>query len=66
LAIEIAKMGDKKAAPPAPEVKPISKAPAPVKPVGGAPQASDRLDDPNAPMDQWAKTYLKQVAGKGR
>jgi len=66
LAIEIAKLGDKKAVPAAPEVKPISKAPAPVKPVGGAPAASDRLDDPSAPMDQWAKTYLKQVAGKGR
>lgn len=66
LAIEIAKLGDKKAAPAAPEVRPISKAPAPVKPVGGAPAASDRLDDPSVPMDQWAKTYLKQVAGKGR
>lgn len=64
LAIEVAKRGEKKA--PVPEPKPISRAPAPVKPVSGAPAASDRLDDPSAPMDQWAKTYLKQVAGKGR
>lgn len=49
-----------------PKPKPISKAPAPITPVAGAPQATNRLDDETAPMDAWAETFLKQMAGKGR
>lgn len=66
MAKEIARLSEKLAKPATPEPKPISKAPAPVKPVGGAPAAATRLDDPNIPMEDFAKNYLKQMAGKGR
>lgn len=46
--------------------KPISRAPAPITPVGGTPQYTDRLDDEAAPMDKWAGQFLKQMAGRGR
>jgi hypothetical protein len=61
--LELAKMSIKVAKPTAP--KPISKAPAPVVPVGGNAAKSNRLDDESAPMDAWAQTYLKSIAGKG-
>lgn len=65
---EVAKLSAKLATPAtaAPEPKVISKAPAPVRPVGGAPGPTSRLDDPNIPMDDFAKTFLKQVASRGR
>lgn len=65
MAMELTKISNGIAKPPrAP--KPISKAPAPVSPITGSPQSSGRLDDESMPMDQWAKTYLKEMAGKGR
>jgi len=66
MAIEIAKLSEKLAKSTAAPPKPISKAPAPLKPVGGAAPVGVRLDDENLPMDKWADTYLRQVASKGR
>jgi flagellar biosynthesis GTPase FlhF len=59
MVIELAKLSAG-AAKPAP--KPISKAPAPVAPVGGAPKTSGRLDDEDTPMDEWATKFLSSLA----
>jgi hypothetical protein len=66
MAMEVTKLSNKLAKPAAPAPKPISKAPAPVSPITGAPQTTGRLDDESMPMDEWAKRYLKEMAGKGR
>lgn len=60
MALEIAKMSAN-VTKPAP--KPISKAPAPVTPVGGTAKPSVRLED-DLPMDQWADKYLRDMAKK--
>lgn len=60
MALEIAKMSAN-VTKPAP--KPISKAPAPVTPVGGTAKPSVRLED-DIPMDQWADKYLRDMAKK--
>jgi hypothetical protein len=60
MALEIAKMSAN-VSKPAP--KPISKAPAPVAPVGGTAKPSVRLED-DLPMDQWADKYLRDLAKK--
>ena len=60
MVLELAKLGVTASKPAAP--KPISKAPAPVSPIGGATKTSGRLDDEEMPMDEWAKKYLGQVA----
>lgn len=59
--LEIGRMNDKVAKP---VVKPISKAPAPVSPVGGTPKSSHRLEDEDVPMDQFADMLLKNLAKK--
>jgi hypothetical protein len=59
--LEIGRMNDKVAKP---VVKPISKAPAPVSPVGGAPKNTARLDDEDVPMDQFATMLLTKLAKK--
>lgn len=66
MAMELAKLGDKLDAPVTPAPKPISKVPAPVKPVTGAPQSSGRLDDEGMDMKSWANQYLKDMAKKGK
>lgn len=66
MAMEVTKLSNKIAKPAAPPPKPISKAPPPVAPITGAPQTTGRLDDEAMPMDEWAKRYLKEMAGKGR
>jgi hypothetical protein len=58
--LEIGRMNDKVAKP---AVKPISKAPAPVSPVGGTPKNTARLDDDDMPMDQFADLLLRKLAG---
>ncbi|MGN8022266.1 hypothetical protein ACTJJ7_16305 [Phyllobacterium sp. 22229] len=63
MALEIAKMGDKLAKP---VVKPVSKVPAPVTPIGGKTTVASRLDDPDVSMDKFANEYLKMLAPKGR
>jgi hypothetical protein len=60
MALEIAKMSAN-VTKPAP--KPISKAPAPVAPVGGAAKPTIRLED-DIPMDQWADKYLRELKSK--
>jgi hypothetical protein len=60
MALEIAKMSAN-VTKPAP--KPISRAPAPVAPVGGVAKPSVRLED-DIPMDQWADKYLRDLAKK--
>lgn len=57
--LEIGRMNDKVAKP---VVKPISRAPAPVSPVGGTPKATARLDDDDVPMDQFATLLLTRLA----
>lgn len=64
MALEIAKMGDKLAKPAAPAPKPISKVPAPVSPVGGQPQTTAALDDPDADQSTWSAEYHKMMAEK--
>lgn len=59
--LEIGRMNDKVAKP---VVKPISKAPAPVSPVGGTPKSSHRLEDEDVPMDQFADMLLKKLANR--
>lgn len=59
--LEIGRMDDKVAKP---VVKPISKAPAPVAPVGGTPKSSHRLEDEDVPMDQFADMLLKKLANR--
>jgi hypothetical protein len=59
--LEIGRMSDKVAKP---AVKPISKAPAPVSPVGGTPKNTARLEDEDVPMDQFATMLLTQLAKK--
>jgi hypothetical protein len=59
--LEIGRMSDKVAKP---AVKPISKAPAPVSPVGGTPKNTARLDDDDVPMDQFATLLLTRLATK--
>lgn len=66
MALRLAQLSAATAKPSEPERKPISKAPPPIKPVNGAAQVSNRLDDEAAPMDNWAQTFLKQMAGRGR
>lgn len=63
MAIELAKIGERLSKP---TPRPISKAPAPVTPVGGQRQVGTRLDDENTPMDKWADEYLKSLAKKAR
>jgi hypothetical protein len=60
--LELAKMSIKAAKPAA--SKPISKAPAPVVPVGGTAKSSNRLEDDNIPMDQFADIFLKKMAAR--
>ena len=59
--LELGRMSDKAAKPVA---KPISKAPAPVSPVGGTPKNTARLDDDDVPMDQFATLLLTRLAKK--
>lgn len=59
--LELGRMSDKVAKP---AVKPISKAPAPVSPVGGTPKNTARLDDDDVPMDQFATLLLTRLAKK--
>jgi hypothetical protein len=59
--LELGRMSDKVAKP---VVKPISKAPAPVSPVGGTPKNTARLDDDDVPMDQFATLLLTRLATK--
>lgn len=63
MAMEIKSLSDKAAKPATP--KPVSKVPPPVKPSAGAAEVGTRLDDDSTPMDQWAKTYLKDVVKRG-
>lgn len=60
--MEITKMSDKVAKP---AVKPISKAPAPVTPVGGQPKPRQDLSD-DIPMEQFADILLRKLAGAGK
>lgn len=57
--LELGRMSDKVAKP---AVKPISKAPAPVSPVGGTPKNTARLEDDDVPMDQFATLLLTRLA----
>jgi hypothetical protein len=63
MALALTKLSEKLAKP-AP--KQHSKVPAPVEPVNGAARATTRLDDPNIPMDDFAKTFLKDAASRRR
>lgn len=60
--LEIARMSANVAKP---AVKPISKAPAPVTPVGGQPKPRQDLSD-DIPMDQFADILLRKLAGAGK
>lgn len=61
MAIELTRMNDAKPAP-----KTISKAPAPIAPVGGGgPKGTGELDDPDMPMDDWNKSFLRAMQKKG-
>jgi len=57
--LELGRMSEK-AGKPAP--KPISKAPAPVTPVGGQPKPRQELSD-DMPMDEFADKLLRKLAG---
>jgi hypothetical protein len=60
---EMAKLDIKVAASPAP--KPVSKAAAPVSPVGGNAKLEARLDDPNLSIDKWIELRNKDLKARG-
>lgn len=62
MAMEMTRLSDKLAKPTA---KPISKAPAPVVPVNGAPQSSGRLEDPKLPDAEFSKQLWGMIKAKG-
>lgn len=64
MALALTKLSEKLSKPPAP--KPVSRVPAPVDPVNGAARTTTRLDDPNIPMDDFAKEFLKNAAARRR
>lgn len=61
MALALAKISDRVTTPAAPAPKPISKAPAPITPIGGGPKTTTRLEDENIPMDEWAKQFNKTM-----
>lgn len=61
MALALTKLSEKIAKP---TPRQVSKVPAPIEPVNGAAQTSTRLDDPNLPMDDFAKTFLKNAAAR--
>jgi hypothetical protein len=63
MALALTKLSEKLAKP---VPKQHSKVPAPVEPVNGAARTSTRLDDPNIPMDDFAKEFLKGAAARRR
>lgn len=63
MALAITKLSEKLAKP---VTKQVSKVPAPVEPVNGAARTSTKLDDPNTPMDEFAGTFLKNMAARRR
>jgi hypothetical protein len=63
MALALTKLSEKLAKP---VPKQVSKVPAPVEPVNGAARATTRLDDPNIPMDDFAKEFLKGAAARRR
>lgn len=65
MAIALAKLSAKVAKPGTPAPKALSKAPAPVTPIGGRAAAPSRIDDPDVPMDKFAEEFLKQMANRG-
>lgn len=64
MALEIARLGDKLAKPATPAPKPISRVPAPVTPVGGQPQTTAALEDPDADQSTWSSEFNKMMAAK--
>lgn len=60
---EMARLDIKVAAGPAP--KPVSKAAAPVNPVGGNAKLEARLDDPNLSIDKWIELRNKDLKARG-
>ncbi|UIY28702.1 hypothetical protein LZK73_18400 [Neorhizobium galegae] len=65
-ALALSRLSAKLGKPTTPTPKPISKVPAPVKPIGGNAQVSTSLDDPNVPMDKFADEFLKNMAQRKR
>lgn len=61
---EMARLDIKVASAPAP--KPVSRAAAPVNPVGGNAKVEGRLDDPNMPVEKWIELRNKELAAKSR
>lgn len=64
MALELARIGDRLATPRSPAPKQISKVPAPVSPVGGQPQTTAALDDPDADQSTWSADFHKMMAEK--
>lgn len=63
MTLELVKLSEKLGKAPAP--KPLSKVPPPVDPVNASARSSNRLDDPNTPIEEFGPAFLKMMKGRG-